>query len=110
VIRPVAAAVLALLLLQLTSCAGETGAVSTGYWGAPVYSYGLDHFYGPPVIYGAWGPGYFVGPPRWGGPPPRFSPRAGPRPVFHPAAPGRSMPSIPSHPRGSGMRGAATPP
>jgi hypothetical protein len=111
VIRAVAAAGLALLLIQLTSCAGGTVGVSAGYpdayWDGPVYDYDLDYFYGPPpVFYGGWGPDYFVGPPRFVGrppvrplgPPPRGAPR------FRPAPPGRPMPSIPSGPRG-GTRG-----
>jgi len=113
VIRPVAAAGLALLLTQLTSCAGGTVGVSGGYvdpyWGGPVYDYDMDYFYGPPVIYGGgWGPDYFVGPPRWEGRPPGWGapPRgAGHRPVFRPAPPGRPMPSIPSAPRAGGARG-----
>jgi hypothetical protein len=118
VIRLVAAAMLAILLMQLTSCAGETVGVSAAYsdpyWDGPVYGYDLDYFYGPPVIYGGWGPGYFVGPPpRWGAAgPPRPVPRpiGGRPPGFRPAAPGRPMPSIPSGPRGGGMRGGAVRP
>ena len=68
-IRAVAAAALALLLIALMSCAGGTVGVSAAYpdayWDGPVYGYDLDYFYGPPVIYGGWGPTYFVGPPRW---------------------------------------------
>ena len=114
-IRPVAAAVLALLLIQLTSCAGGTVGVSAGYpdayWDGPVYGYDLDYFYSPPVIYGGWGPDYYVGPPRWDGHPhdvggPPRSPRGdGRAPAFRPPPPGRPMPSIPSGPRGGGMRG-----
>jgi len=114
VIRLVAAAVLTLLLIELTSCAGGTVGVSTeypdAYWDGPVYGYDLDYFYGPPVFYGGWGPDYFVGPPPWGGRPPGWGGRPGfPRgdgrpPHFRPAPPGRPMPSIPSGPRG-GTRG-----
>jgi hypothetical protein len=115
VIRPLATAVLALLLLELTSCAGTTTtgtvAVSAGnpYWGGPVVGYNVGFFYGPPVMWGGWGPTYFVGPPppRWGAGPPRPPPRrVGPSPVFRPAPPGRPAPSIPSGPRGGGTRGA----
>jgi hypothetical protein len=110
VIRPAVAAVLALLLTQLTSCAGGTVGVSAGYadpyWGGPVYGYDLGYF-GPPVIYSGWGPGYYVGPPRWSGNPRGWGgPPPGSRPVFRPAAPGRPMPSIPSGPRGGGTRGS----
>jgi hypothetical protein len=111
--RPVAAAVLALLLTALTSCAGGTVGVSAAYpdpyWDGPVYGYDFDYFYGPPVIYGGWGPQYFVGPPRWDTRPHGWgqpAPRAGGRPPsFRPASPGRPMPSIPSGPRGGGPRG-----
>jgi hypothetical protein len=112
VIRPVAAAVLALLLMQLTSCAGGTVGVSAGYppdgyWDGPVYGYDLDYFYGPPVLYGGWGPDYYVGPPRWAGHPRGWGgPAPGTRPGFRPAPPGRPMPSIPTGPRGGGVRGA----
>jgi hypothetical protein len=111
VIRPVAAAVLALLLMQLTSCAGGTVGVSAGYpdayWDGPVYGYDLDYFYGPPVLYGGWGPDYYVGPPRWEGHPRGWGgPAPGTRPGFRPAPPGRPMPSIPTGPRGGGVRGA----
>jgi len=111
VIRLVAAAVLALLLIELTSCAGTTTtgtvAVSAGdpYWGGPVVGYNVGFVYGPPVMWGGWGPNYFVGPPRWGAARPVPRP-VGPRPVFRPAAPGRPMPSVPAGPRGGGMRGA----
>lgn len=113
-IRAALAAVLALLVIELTSCTGGTTAVvSDGdpYWGTPVYGYDLNYFYGAPVVYGAWGgwgPGYFVGPPRWGAGPPRPVPRGGvgPRPGFRPAGPGRPTPSIPRGPRGPGMRGS----
>lgn len=112
-IRGAVAAVLTLLLSQLTSCAGGTVGVSAaypdGYWGEPAYGYDLDYFYGPPVIYGGWGPGYYVGPPRWAGRPPAWGGRppgpGGHPPGFRPAPPGRPLPSIPSAPRGGGMRG-----
>jgi hypothetical protein len=108
--RLTAATGLAVLLMQLASCAGGTVGVSTSYpdpyWGSPIYGYDLGYFYGPPVVYGGWGPGYFVGPPRWGARPPIWNapPRPG-RPGFRPPPPGRPMPSIPSAPRGGGMRG-----
>jgi len=114
---------MALLLTQLTSCAGGTVGVSGGYteeyWDGPAYDYDLDYFGppviygGPPVIYGDWGPEYFVGPPRWdrrpggwGGPPRGFPHGTGRGPSFRPAPAGRPMPSIPTGPRGGGMRGA----
>jgi hypothetical protein len=46
--------------MQLASWAGGTVGVSAGYldayWDGPAYGYDLDYFYGPPVIYGGWGP------------------------------------------------------
>jgi len=114
--RPAGAAVLALLLTELTGCAagavGVSGGYADPYWGGPAYGYDLD-YYGPPVIYGGWGPQYYVAPPRWGEHPHGFSgpPRGdGQRPQFRPAPPGRSMPSIPSGPRGGGRRGATARP
>jgi hypothetical protein len=108
--RRIAAAVLVLLLVQLGGCAGETVGVSTdyGYWDGPPYGYDVDYFYGPPVLYGGWGPDYFVGPPRhWDAPPRGWNrpPSAGRGASFRPAPPSRPMPSIPSGPRGTGMRG-----
>jgi hypothetical protein len=120
-IRLVSAAVLGVLLTQLASCEGGTVGVSASYpdayWDGPAYDYYPDYFYGPPVIYGGWGPGYYVGPPRWDGHPhdgdghphdgagqaPQF-PHDG-RPGFRPSPPGRPAPSIPSGPRGGGTRG-----
>jgi hypothetical protein len=116
VTRLVAAALLALLLTQLGGCAGTSVGVSAaypdGYWDGPVYDYDFGYFYGPPVIYGGWGPGYYVGPPRWDGHPhgwggyPHGAPHGdGHGPAFHPAPPSRPLPSVPSAPRGPGMRG-----
>jgi hypothetical protein len=118
--RRLAAAGLILLLTQLQGCPGGSVGVteSYDYWDGPAYGYDLDYFYGPPVygppvIYGGWGPDYFVGPPpRWEGRPPGWDrpptvvPRPGGPPSFRPAPPTRPMPSIPSGPRGGGMRGA----
>jgi hypothetical protein len=109
VIRPIATVVLALLLTELTSCAGPTVGtvgVSTGFSSGPVaFSYGVNYF-GPPVVYRGWGPRYFVGPPPpWAGPRGWGGPRAVSRPVFRPAAPMRPMPTIPVRARGPGMRG-----
>jgi len=118
--RRLLAAMIALGLTQLQGCPGGSVGVSEsyGYWDGPVYGYDLDYFYGPPlygppVFYGGWGPEYFVGPPRhWDGRPqgwvrPPGSPRGSGRgSSFRPAPPSRPMPSIPSAPRGPGMRGA----
>jgi hypothetical protein len=108
VIRPIGSAVVALLLIQLTSCAGpSTVGVSAG-WGSPAYR--VNYFYSPPLIYSPWGPRYFVGPPPWGGPrPPGWGgPRRPLPPGFRPAPPMRPMPTIPTAPRGGGRRGAPT--
>ncbi len=89
------------LLLAIGACA-VTG-VGVGYEGD--YVGGVYEPYG--YDYGGWGRGYRVGPPRRGygrGP----GARPGGRPGFggggghpyHAAPPGRSMPSIPSRPRG----------
>jgi len=82
------------LTLATTSCAvdgaGVDGSVGVGYVGGYYEPYGYD--------YGGWGPGYAVGPyrDRHGG----FARGRGHAPAFHPAPPGRSMPSIPSRGRG----------
>jgi hypothetical protein len=105
-IRPVAAAVLALAVTLLTSCYGTTGTVAVSsdpYWGAPVFGYGVGYF-GPPGAWGGWGPGYFVGPPRWGAST-TVVVGTGPRRGFRPAPIGRPMPSVPRGARGVGMRG-----
>ncbi len=127
--RLIPATAVALSLMVLASCAGGTVGVSASYpdadyWDGPVFDYGLD-YYGPPVYYGGWGPGYWVGPPSWGGYPygwdghpygwdghphggdehPHGPWGDGHSPGFRPAPPGRPMPSIPSAPRGGGMRG-----
>jgi len=120
-IRPVAAAVLALLLIQLTSCAGGTTAVrgtavvsgsTDPYWGGPVFSYNVGYFWGPPVVvYPGWGPNYFVAPPRWGTHPRGWGrPPPVRHPAFRPPPPGRPMPSVPNRPRGPAMRGATVRP
>ncbi|HVN45388.1 MAG TPA: hypothetical protein VMT66_09045 [Steroidobacteraceae bacterium] len=110
-------AALGLVLTQLVSCAGGTVGVSAGYpeayWDGPDYEYYPDYFYGPPVVYGGWAPGYYVAPPRWDGHPHdwdghggRYPHGDGHGPRFRPAPEGRAVPSIPSGPRGGGMRGA----
>ncbi len=71
------------------------------YYGAPAVEYGVD-FYEPfGFDYGGgWRPGSHVGPPPRGEfVTPNFHQSP---PAFHPAAPGRPIPSIPSQPRGGG--------
>ena len=106
--RLIAAAVLALLVTRLTGCTSGAVGVSAGYdeyWDGPNYAYGVDYFYAPPVFYGDWGPGYYVGPPRYGAYPHGFPHGEGRPPAFRPAPESRPVPSIPSGPRGGGMRG-----
>lgn len=72
---------------------GTQGCVSPGVSSMSV-SYGVGFYQPWGFDYGAWGPRYYVGPPRRGGPwrpPPR---RAGP-PAFRPPLAGRPMPSLP---------------
>jgi hypothetical protein len=99
--------------LGLAAGCAVTG-VGVGYDGEAAYGggyyqpYGYYEPYG--YEYGGWGPGYRVGP-RWGGGRRDGGGHAGPGPQggnhgpgggrpYRPAAPNRSMPSIPGHPRG----------
>ncbi len=99
---------LGLALALLGGCvAGGVGVgVDEGYWGEPGFDYDMDFdapfgFAGPwDYGYGGWGPGYYVGPP--GGY--RGGPRPGGGPALH-EPPSRPLPSIPTGPRGPGMRG-----
>ena len=69
-----------------------------GYDGGVDVGYGVD-FYEPfGYEYGGWGPGYGVGPPRRGFD--RGRGEGAPHPAYRPAAPSRSMPSLPSRSRG----------
>jgi len=90
----------------LAGCAGGAVSVGGGYYqeGGP-YDYDLGFYDEPWGSYGYWGPGYYVGPPRWGG---RWHGggwhgQPGARSPYRPPATGRSMPSMPSGPRGGGM-------
>jgi hypothetical protein len=101
--RTASPVVVVLLLTALAGCAGGAVGVNAGYGyydEGPAYDYDLD-FYDGPWGFGGWGPGYFVGPPR-GGP---WHGRPGGHP-YRPAPGGRAMPTIPTGPRGGGMRGA----
>ncbi len=93
-------AVLLALLLAIGAC--EVTGVGVGYGGEADYVGGFYEPYG--YDYGGWGRGYRVGPPRGGdhgrGPGPRPGVGGGGGHPYHAAPPGRSMPSIPSRPRG----------
>jgi len=84
----------ALSFAVLSGCAvegvGVDGSVGVDYVGGYYEPYGYE--------YGGWGPGYAVGPYRdgHGG----YYRDRGHAPAFRPAPRGRSMPSIPSRPRG----------
>jgi hypothetical protein len=95
------------------------GCVASGYGGGSYYDGGgevgyggVDVYEGPAYDYGGWGwgRGYRVGPPRGGfdgdhphpGGPPGVRGGGPPQRAYHPAPPSRSMPSIPSGPRGGG--------
>jgi hypothetical protein len=77
-----------------------------GYEDGAEVSYGADFYEPYGYDYGGWGPGYRVGPFRGGDHHPdrggdHHPDRGGARgaPAYRPAAPSRSMPSIPSHSR-----------
>jgi hypothetical protein len=82
------------LVLLLPGCVAGGGY----YDGGVGVSYGADFYEPYGYEYGGWGPGYWVGPPRGGG---GWHHRdgGGRAPAYHPAAPSRSMPSIPSRHR-----------
>jgi hypothetical protein len=88
-LRLTAVAPLALMLTPLAGC------LSDGSGGRLDYSVGFYRSFG--YNYGAWGPGYFVGPPR---PSPlvRTVPFR-PRPGGRLGPPPRPLPSIPTRPR-----------
>jgi len=90
--KSLAIAVLGLLVLPLTACVVAGGGY--GYDGNA--SVGVDYYEPVGGVYGVWGPGYQVGPYRDGG---HFHGGNGVHP-YRSAAPGRSVPSIPSHSRG----------
>jgi hypothetical protein len=105
--RRLAPAMLALVIVLIGCAGGRVGVgvgVSTGYWGPPVSAYGLNYWYGGPMFYGGWGPGYYVGPPVRGGSRGWGGLRGGRRTAFRPAPAARPMPSIPSRARGSPRR------
>jgi hypothetical protein len=71
---------------------GYDGGASVGYDVGFYEPFGYD--------YGGWGPGYGVGLPRRGYDRGRPDGHAAPHPSYRPAAPSRSMPSLPSRSRG----------
>jgi len=79
------------LILGATALVVAQGCVSDGYGTSVSYGVGFYEPWG--YDYGAWGPSYYVGPPRRGSwrPPPR---PANP-PAFRPPPVGRPMPSLP---------------
>jgi len=79
----------------LQACVAD-GAYYEG--GGAEVTYGADFYEPSGYEYGGWGPGYRVGPPRGGDH--RHDHPGGGRPAYRPAAPSRSMPSIPSRQRG----------
>jgi hypothetical protein len=86
-----------LALLTLLSGCVVGGAGYEG--GGADISYGADFYEPYGYEYGGWGSRYHVGPPRGGERRPEHSSGSRP-PAYRPAAPSRSMPSIPSRPRG----------
>ncbi len=93
-------AVLVPLFVAVAGCV-----VGGGYDGDVGVGYGVGFYEPGGYDYGGWGPGYAVGPPRpgfdrdhdHGG---RPDAHAAPHPSYRPAAPTRSVPSVPTHPRG----------
>jgi hypothetical protein len=88
------------LFTLLQGCGAGGGAYYDGGGGVDVV-YGADYYEPWGYEYGGWGPGYRVGPPRGGYPHPHEGGGGRAAPAYHPAAPSRSMPSIP---RGSRSR------
>jgi hypothetical protein len=74
------------------------GCVAGGGGGVDV-SYGADFYEPLGYEYGGWGPGYWVGPPRGGEGWHHRDYGGGRAPAYRPAAPSRSMPSLPSRHR-----------
>jgi hypothetical protein len=83
------------IVALLQSCVAGGGAYYDG--GAVDVGYGVDYYEPYGYEYGGWGPGYWVGPGRRGYHRPDGGGRAAP--AYRPAAPSRSMPSIPGRSR-----------
>jgi hypothetical protein len=86
------------LVTLLQGCVAGGGGYYEGGGGVDVV-YGADYYEPWGYEYGGWGPGYWVGPSRGGFPHPHAGGGGGRPPPYHPAAPSRSMPSIPSRSR-----------
>jgi hypothetical protein len=71
-----------------------------GYDGGVDVGYGVGFYDAGGYDYGGWGPGYGVGPPRRGFDRGRAGHGGAPHTAYRPAAPSRSMPSLPSRSRG----------
>jgi len=85
------------LFAAVASCVvggGYDGDVGVGV------GYGVGFYEPGGYDYGGWGPGYGVGPPRGGSDRGRPDSHAAPHPSYRPAPPSRSVPSVPTHPRG----------
>jgi hypothetical protein len=87
---------IALFTLLQGCVVGGGGGYYEGGGGVDV-SYDADYYEPYGYEYGGWGRGYWVGPPRGGDHRPDGGGRAAP--AYRPAAPSRSMPSIPSRSR-----------
>lgn len=96
-----------LLFAAVAGCVVGGGYGDGGYAGDVGVGYGVGFYEPGGYDYGGWGPGYGVGPPRPGfdrGRPDvgrgRPDSHAAPHPSYRPAPPSRSVPSVPTHPRG----------
>jgi hypothetical protein len=100
VIRRSARGLIVVLFMALAGCVAVGGYDSGyGYDGAVTIGYDVG-FYEPfGYEYGGWQPGYRVGPPPRSGYPARSDSHPS-HPAYHPASPSRSIPSIPTRPRG----------
>jgi hypothetical protein len=78
------------------------GCVADGYVYSGSYDYGADYYYPSTILYGGWGPNYYVGPYRRG----YFGGGRLVRPesaaAFRRPPASRPMPSMPSRPHGGG--------
>jgi hypothetical protein len=84
----------------LSACAVTEG----GYAYTPEVRIGLDYYEPWPGDYGAWGPGYRVGPPRHPMPRPDVDRGRAPPRDYRPPPGSHPLPSIPSRPHPRGQR------
>jgi hypothetical protein len=87
-------------LLVVVFAAAAGCVAGGGYDGGVEVGYGVDYYEPFGYEYGGWGPGYGVGPPRRGFDRGRGDGPGAPHPAYRPAAPSRSMPSLPTRSRG----------